>query len=93
MLRVVPTKRVLFSIIALLVVLTPLAAAELAARWMGLGEPIVYATNAAYRYAPLPDQHVSRRGGASVTIGPEGLRGIESWSGPADHRILFMATA
>ena len=45
---------------------SPTQAAEIAARWMGLGEPIVYATNAAYRYAPLPDQHVSRRGGASV---------------------------
>ena len=89
MLRI-PAKKALFSTIALLVILTPLAAAEIAARWMGLGEPIVYATNAAYRYAPLPDQHVSRRGGASVTIGPEGLRGIESWSGPADHRILFI---
>ena len=83
-------KKAVFASVVLLVILSPLAAAEVAARWMGLGEPIVYATNAAYRYAPVPNQHVRRRGGASITIGPEGLRGIEPWSGPADHRILFV---
>ncbi len=83
-------KKTLFALILAVLVLSPLAAAEVAARWIGLGEPIVYATNAAFRYAPVPGQHVVRRGGASVTIGPEGLRGVEPWSGPADHRILFL---
>ena len=83
-------KRTAFSLILILLVLSPLGAAELAARWIGLGDPIVYETNAAFRYAPAPNQQVSRRGGASVTVGPEGLRGTESWSGPADHHILFV---
>jgi lysophospholipase L1-like esterase len=83
-------KKAVFPLILVALVLLPLAAAELMARWIGLGEPIVYATNAAYRYAPVPGQHVVRRDGASVTIGPEGLRGIEPWSGTADHRILFL---
>ncbi len=83
-------KKTVFILILALAVLSPLVAVELAARWIGLGEPIVYATNAAYRYAPVPNQHVERRGGASVTIGPEGLRGLEPWSGPAGHRILFI---
>jgi lysophospholipase L1-like esterase len=83
-------KKAIFTLVLVIVVLSPLAGAELAARWIGLGDPIVYATNAAFRYAPVPNQQVSRRGGASVTIGPEGLRGLEPWSGPADHRILFV---
>lgn len=83
-------KKTVFIFILGLVVLSPIVAVELVARWIGLGEPIVYATNAAYRFAPIPNQHVKRRGGASVTIGPEGLRGVEPWSGPADHRILFI---
>ncbi len=83
-------KKAAFTLILVLLVLSPLVAGELAARWIVLGEPIVYATNAAFRYAPVPDQRVIRRGGATVTIGPEGLRGAESWNGPADHRILFV---
>lgn len=83
-------KKALFTLVLLLLVLSPVAGGELAARWMGLGEPIVYSTNAAYRYAPVPNQQVVRRRGASVTVGPEGLRGLEPWSGPADHHILFV---
>jgi lysophospholipase L1-like esterase len=83
-------KRTVFTLILTLLGLSPMVGAELAARWMGLGEPIVYRTNAAFRYAPASDQHVNRRGGASVTVGPEGLRGTEDWSGPADHRVLFV---
>jgi lysophospholipase L1-like esterase len=83
-------KKAVFTLVLAFVVLSPVALGELAARWIGLGNPIVYATNAAFRYAPVPNQQVSRRGGASVTIGPEGLRGLERWSGPADHRILFV---
>lgn len=83
-------KKVLFTLVLALAVLSPLLVAELSARWIALGEPIVYSTNAAYRYAPVRNQQVVRRGGASVTIGAEGMRGLESWSGPADHRILLI---
>ena len=83
-------KKTVFWIIAAALVLAPVAAAEWGARAIGLGDPIVYTTNAAYRYAPSPNQHVIRRRGAAVTVGPEGLRGTEPWSGPADHRILFV---
>jgi lysophospholipase L1-like esterase len=82
-------KRTVFIAIAVLVILSPIFAAEAVVRGMGLGDPVVYATNAAYRYAPLPNQHIARRG-ATVTIGPEGLRGLDSWSGAADNRVLFV---
>ena len=82
-------RKTVFILVIALAVLSPLVAAELVARWIGLGDPIVYSTNAAYRYAPVPNQHVDRRG-ASVTIGAEGLRGLEPWSGPADHHVLFV---
>jgi lysophospholipase L1-like esterase len=82
-------KRTVFILIAALVVLSPVLAAEALVREMGLGDPIIYSRNAAYRYAPLPNQHANRRG-ASVTIGPEGLRGLDSWSGAADYHVLFV---
>jgi lysophospholipase L1-like esterase len=82
-------KKAAFTFVLVLLGLSPLAGSEIAARWMGLGDPVVYRTNAAYRYAPAPDQQLRRRG-ASVTIGREGLRGSEDWSGPADHRIVFV---
>ena len=82
-------KRTVFVLIWALVVLSPVFAAEAVVRWMGLGDPVIYSTNAAYRYAPLPNQHITRRG-ASISIGPEGLRGLDSWSGAADHRVLFV---
>jgi lysophospholipase L1-like esterase len=83
-------KKSLFAAVLVLLALSPIAAGELLARWLGLGEPIVYATNSAWRYAPVPNQRVVRRGGAEVTIGPEGLRGLEPWAGSADHRVLFI---
>jgi lysophospholipase L1-like esterase len=82
-------KKAAFTLVLALLMLSPVTGAEIAARWMGLGDPVVYRTNAAYRYAPAPDQKLRRRG-ATVTIGREGLRGSEDWSGPADHRILFV---
>ena len=83
-------KKAVFWLIVLAVLLSPVAAGEWATRALGLGNPVVYTTNAAYRYAPAPNQHMIRRHGAAVTIGPEGLRGTEPWSGPAHHRILFI---
>ena len=82
-------KKAAFSLVLTLLVLSPVAIAEIGSRWMGLGEPVVYRTNAAYRYAPAPDQQLRRRG-AVVTVGRDGLRGSEDWSAPADHRILFV---
>ena len=67
-----------------------LAAAELALRALGLGDPIVYRTNTAYRYAPRPDQRVERRRGAWVSINESGYRSTESWKKPAAFKVLWL---
>lgn len=67
-----------------------LAAAELALRAMGLGDPIVYRANTAYRYAPRPDQRVNRRRGAWISINESGYRSTESWKKPAAFKVLWL---
>lgn len=48
------------------------AGVELALRFAGLGDPIVYYTNLTYRFAPMSDQRVVRPGGKVVTDQPSG---------------------
>jgi|SRR5687767_4676634 len=83
-------KRAVFVIVLLLALALPVAAAELAMRWIGLGDPVLYYTNASYRYAPAPNQRRERRNAAVATIDEHGLRGVESWGAAADRRILFV---
>lgn len=83
-------RRVIFQLILIGVLAIPVVLAELALRQMGLGTPIQYGTNAAFRYAPLRDQRVERWGGAAVTIDAHGLRGTEPWSTPAELHVLFV---
>ena len=75
---------VLFCFIAMPVLLT-----EFALRQMGLGTPIRYGTNAAFRYAPLPSQQVERWG-AAVSVDAQGLRGTEPWSTVSELHVLFV---
>jgi lysophospholipase L1-like esterase len=83
-------KRAIFAVVLLLALALPVALAELAMRWIGLGDPVVYYTNASYRYAPAPDQRQERRDSAVVTIDADGLRGLEPWGAEADQHILFL---
>lgn len=78
------------SLLVLAGVLGSLALAELALRTMGLGEPIVYRTNTAYRYAPRPNQRVQRRRGAWVTINESGYRSTEDWTTTGALRVLWI---
>jgi hypothetical protein len=83
-------KRAAFWLLLVAVILAPLALAELALRYLGLGNPILYYTNASYRYAQQPNQKQVRRHGATVTIDSKGLRGARDWTSAADAKILFV---
>lgn len=83
-------KRAVFVIVLLLALALPVVAAELVMRWIGLGDPVLYYTNASFRYAPAPNQRRERRDAAVATIDEHGLRGVESWGAAADRRILFV---
>lgn len=70
--------------------LSPLGAAELYLRHVGLGDPILYGVNHTYRYAPLPSQIKVRQGGSTVTIDGNGLRVVKDWGSATARRILFI---
>ena len=78
------------AILCVLLAGAAVAGVELALRFAGLGDPVVYYTNLTYRFAPMPDQRVVRPGGKVVTINHQGLRATRPWSAPADLRILFI---
>ena len=82
-------RRAVFLLILLSLIALPVVATEFALRRSGLGTPIRYGTNAAFRYAPLPEQRVERWG-AAVTIDAHGLRGTEPWSTQSDLHVLFV---
>jgi lysophospholipase L1-like esterase len=84
------TKRALFWLITLILILSPVAIAEWILRAAGLGDPILYYVNPGYRYAQQPNQQKIRRHGAHVTIDSKGLRSTTDWSKPADAKILFV---
>ena len=67
-----------------------LGLAEVVLRTAGLGDPIVYSTNTAYRYAPAPNQRVNRRRDAWITINAAGYRSTESWGKPAAFKVLWI---
>lgn len=83
-------KKAMFWLALLAMLALPLAAAEVLLRALGLGSPILYRTDAAYRFSPVPEQHVVRMGGARITIDSAGLRSLRDWNQPAAQRILFV---
>lgn len=86
-----PLARKLFLCVLVLAgALAGLVFAELGLRVVGLGEPVVYRTNIAYRYAPRPNQSVQRRRGVRVTINESGYRSTESWTKPAAFKVLWI---
>ena len=83
-------KRVISGLVlGMLLAGAALAGLELALRFIGLGDPVVYYTNLTYRFALVPDQKVVRPGGKVITINDRGLRATRPWAAPADLRILF----
>jgi hypothetical protein len=85
-----PLTRAIFWLALIALVLLPILLAEIALRYLGLGNPILYETNASYRYAQQPNQKQTRLRGASVTIDSKGLRAATDWSTPADAKVLFV---
>jgi lysophospholipase L1-like esterase len=83
-------KLAVFLILTVLSVVAAVAGAEMALRWIGLGEPVAYYTNLTYRFAPVPNQKVVRFDGNTITINDRGLRATRDWEAPADIRILFI---
>ncbi len=85
-------KSVALSLVVVLAVTVPMlfGAEYLARSVIGLGEPIIYEPSVVWGYAPRPDQQVTRRRGATVTINDAGLRATIPWDGEAREKILFL---
>jgi lysophospholipase L1-like esterase len=83
-------KYAVFWLLAAMLIVMPVVLAEIYLRSQGLGYPILFYSNASYRFAPQPNQKQSRLRGASVTIDSKGLRSTRDWSDRADAKILFI---
>src|SRR5215471_15683082 len=84
------SKRVVYWIITIALLFVPMVLAELVLRSAGLGRPILFYTNASYRFAAQPEQHQVRLRGARVTIDSRGFRAVRDWSSPASGKLLFI---
>ena len=62
------SKRLFRWIVLLIILLIPFVLAEAYLRYVGLGNPLLYYSNASYRYALQPNQQEVRFRGATVTI-------------------------
>jgi lysophospholipase L1-like esterase len=71
------------------VVIIGLAVLEGAARYLGLGDPVLFYNDAWGGVRPLPNQRVSRLGGATVTIDANGFR-TPVPDQPGALRILYL---
>jgi len=84
------TNKVLSWLVAILLVCVGLAVTEVSLRGLGLGNPILFYTNASYRFAMQPNQHQVRQRGANVTIDSMGFRAVKDWATPAENKLLFI---
>lgn len=83
-------KRLLFWTTYLVVVVSiVLGVLEFAARWLGLGQPIIYYNAAVGGMRPLPGQQSVRLKGATVTIDGNGFRSAQAPDRPA-LKILYL---
>ena len=79
------------AVAALVALSVGLVALELGLRVLfGLGNPILYDSNALYGYRPLPNQRLSRRFGPALRLNNLGLRCDEDWDGNSDGKVLFL---
>lgn len=83
-------KRAVFWLIIGALLCSPVILAELYLRSIGLGTPVLFYSNASYRFAPQPNQRHVRQNGAVVTLDSKGLRSTTEWTDPADTKILFI---
>ena len=86
-------RRGIFWLITGVLILVPIIAAELYLRSFGLGSPILYYTNASYRFAPQPNQRQVRVRGARVTLDSKGLRSTSDWAAAAVPKSCSSVTA
>jgi len=83
-------RKALYWAVLIAVVCSPVVVMELLLRSAGLGYPILFYTNASYRFAVQPNQHQVRQRGARVTIDSKGFRAVKDWNSPADGKLLFI---
>ncbi|HEX2724107.1 MAG TPA: hypothetical protein VHM24_14410 [Gemmatimonadaceae bacterium] len=76
---------------ALVIVLIIIA--ELMARSLGLGDPIIYETDPLYKYRPRANQTVHRLGGAVIHINDIGIRANDDWGTDANRKVLFVGNS
>ena len=86
----IAVNRAIYWLVIAAIVVSPVVAAELVLRWVGLGNPVLYQTAWSYRFAPKPNQSLVRQRGARVTIDSKGLRGVKDWTSPAHGKLLFI---
>jgi len=60
------------------------------ARYMGLGEPVLYDSSPIYGYRPLPGKTYSRFYGKEVKFNNLGLRSESDWNEDIEDKILFL---
>jgi lysophospholipase L1-like esterase len=82
-------KKLYLSLIILAIVLVSTFLLESLLRIYGLGDPLIYKTNLSYRYAPLPNQSVTRFKKSKITINEMGLRSTQEWDKKNLNKILF----
>lgn len=80
---------VLRAVYAVLVLVLMLGVLEVAARALGLGEPVLYYNDAAGGMRPLPDQRIERVPGVAVTIDALGYRSARPDTAGA-LRVLYL---
>ena len=82
-------KKIYYIIIFLIIFFFCIFFLEFLLKIYGLGEPIIYETNASYRYAPKANQSVTRLKKSIVTINKSGLRSTEEWDNKSSVKLLF----
>lgn len=84
-------RRFLYAVVVIVLTCTSVVTlVEILLRSAGLGYPILFYTNASYRFAPQPNQHQVRQRGAKVTIDSKGFRAVRDWTSAADGKLLFI---
>jgi hypothetical protein len=82
-------KKSYYLIILLVIIIFSIFLLEFLLKIYGLGDPVIYKTNLSYRYAPSPNQSVTRLNKSKVTINNKSLRATQEWDSKNLNKILF----
>ena len=83
--------RLTLSILLVLLAVGALSLLEYIARQaFGLGNPVVYLSHPLYGYRPLPNQNLTRFGGASLQFNNLALRASSDWDTERSNKIVFL---